>query len=266
MSVPWFGVLGRLGSCCSVGSHCALGVLLNCPVRSPLHLGSSRPSPREKRASCWRFGLRVRLAGRDSSRLQLGSASMKRVEQQRRHEALCWKRLVCSPRSAKAILEPMTGRARSTSFVGREEEPGRLQQGLRSAAAGEPGTLLIAGEAGVGKTRLVREFASQVANQAEVLLGSCIPLSRGLPYGPMVDALRPLARDLDRAELDELLGPTPAAAPPRGARAHDLTRRRSAVLDPLGEAGQGGRAAQPSRVPGGRCGCAGTGCRGRSGA
>jgi hypothetical protein len=101
---------------------------------------------------------------------------MKRVEQQRRHEALCWKRLVCSPRSAKAILEPMTGRARSTSFVGREEEPGRLQQGLRSAAAGEPGTLLIAGEAGVGKTRLVREFASQVANQAEVLLGSCIPL------------------------------------------------------------------------------------------
>jgi DNA-binding CsgD family transcriptional regulator/tetratricopeptide (TPR) repeat protein len=99
-------------------------------------------------------------------------------------------------------------RITSTSFVGRVEELGRLQKGLRSAAAGEPGTLLIAGEAGAGKTRLVQEFAAQVADQAEVLLGSCIPLSGGLPYGPMVDALRPLARGLDRAELDELLGPT----------------------------------------------------------
>jgi DNA-binding CsgD family transcriptional regulator/tetratricopeptide (TPR) repeat protein len=104
----------------------------------------------------------------------------------------------------------MMGRATSTSFVGREEELGRLQQGLRAATAGEPGAFLIAGEAGVGKTRLVREFASQMADQAEVLLGSCIPLTGGgLPYGPIVDALRPLARDLDPGDLNELLGPTP---------------------------------------------------------
>jgi predicted ATPase/DNA-binding CsgD family transcriptional regulator len=104
----------------------------------------------------------------------------------------------------------MAGRVTSTSFVGREEELSRLQRGLQSAAAGQPGTLLIAGEAGVGKTRLVREFADRVGGEAQVLLGSCIPLSGGgLPYGPIVDALRPLARDLDPAELDELLGPTP---------------------------------------------------------
>jgi predicted ATPase len=102
----------------------------------------------------------------------------------------------------------MTGRATSTSFVGREEELRRLQRGLQSAAAGEPGALLIAGEAGIGKTRLVREFADRVGDKAQVLLGSCIPLSGGgLPYGPIVDALRPLAWDLDPAELDELFGP-----------------------------------------------------------
>jgi predicted ATPase len=102
----------------------------------------------------------------------------------------------------------MTGRATSTSFVGREEELRRLQQGLESAAAGEPGALLVAGEAGIGKTRLVREFTDRIGGEAQVLLGSCIPLSGGgLPYGPIVDALRPLARDLDPAELDELLGP-----------------------------------------------------------
>ena len=126
-----------------------------------------------------------------------------------------WKRLTCSPRSSKAILEPMTGRAISTSFVGRQEELRRLQQGLQSAATGEPGALLIAGEAGIGKTRLVREFADRVGYEAQVLLGSCIPLSGGgLPYGPIVDALRPLARDLAPAELGELLGPGP----------HDLAR------------------------------------------
>jgi DNA-binding CsgD family transcriptional regulator len=117
----------------------------------------------------------------------------------------------------------MTGRATSTSFIGREEELRRLQRGLQSAAAGEPGTLLIAGEAGVGKTRLVHEFADRVGGEAQVLLGSCIPLTGGgLPYAPIVDALRPLARDLDPAELNELLGPTPddllrllpAATPP----------------------------------------------------
>jgi predicted ATPase len=109
----------------------------------------------------------------------------------------------------------MTGRATSTSFVGRQEELRRLQQGLQSAATGEPGALLIAGEAGTGKTRLVREFADRVGYEAQVLLGSCIPLSGGgLPYGPIVDALRPLARDLDPAELGELLGPAP----------HDLAR------------------------------------------
>jgi predicted ATPase len=104
----------------------------------------------------------------------------------------------------------MTGRATSTSFVGREEELRRLQRGLHSAAAGRPGTVLIAGEAGVGKTRLVQEFAGRVDGEAQVLLGSCIPLGGGgLPYGPIVDALRPLVRDLDPAELNKLLGPSP---------------------------------------------------------
>jgi hypothetical protein len=151
--------------------------------------------------------------GRRSAPRQLAVARPERTSpavQLSRHEALCWKHLVCSSRSPKAILVVMTGRATSTSLVGREEELRRLQQGLQSAAAGEPGTLLIAGEAGIGKTRLVQEFAERIGGESQVLLGSCIQLSGGgLRYGPIVDALRPLARDLDPADLDELLGPTP---------------------------------------------------------
>jgi DNA-binding CsgD family transcriptional regulator/tetratricopeptide (TPR) repeat protein len=103
----------------------------------------------------------------------------------------------------------MTGRVTSASFIGRQEELGGLHRALQSAVAGEPATVLIAGEAGVGKTRLVEEFAGQVTQQVQVLLGHCLQLSGGgLPYGPIVDALRGLSHSVDPAELDELLGPT----------------------------------------------------------
>ncbi len=118
---------------------------------------------------------------------------------------------------------PIDLRTPGTSFVAREEELARLGIALTAAADGSPGSLLIAGEAGVGKTRLVHEFARRVGGEAQVLLGSCVQLrGGGLPYGPIVDALRPLVRDLDPAELEELLGGTlgdltrllPAATPP----------------------------------------------------
>jgi predicted ATPase len=60
----------------------------------------------------------------------------------------------------------MTGRVTSASFIGRQEELGRLHRALQSAVAGEPTTVLIAGEAGVGKTRLVEELADQVRDRA----------------------------------------------------------------------------------------------------
>jgi predicted ATPase/DNA-binding CsgD family transcriptional regulator len=109
-----------------------------------------------------------------------------------------------------------------TSFVAREKELARLGTALAAAADGSPSSLLIAGEAGVGKTRLVHEFAGRVGGETQVLLGSCIQLSSAsLPYGPIIDALRPLVRELDSSELDELLGGTlgdltrllPAATP-----------------------------------------------------
>ena len=44
-------------------------------------------------------------------------------------------------------------------FVGRDEELSCLHDALRRAAAGRPGMVLLAGEAGVGKSRLVARFA-----------------------------------------------------------------------------------------------------------
>ena len=70
--------------------------------------------------------------------------------------------------------------------------------------------LLVSGEAGVGKSRLVAEFASRTtAAGARVLCGDCMELGDGeLPYPPIVGALRYLIREIGPDRLAELAGPS----------------------------------------------------------
>ena len=77
-------------------------------------------------------------------------------------------------------------------FVGRDEELSCLRDALRRAAAGRPGMVLLAGEAGVGKSRLVARFAEQASRAgAVVAVGGAAPLTGGaLPYAPLLQALR----------------------------------------------------------------------------
>ena len=114
-----------------------------------------------------------------------------------------------------SIPDPVVGiiasmsRVSSPVFVGRADELARLSGALETAAAGHPGTRLITGEAGIGKSRLVEEFLTQArASDALVLEGDCLPLGEtGLAYAPFVAALRPLVRSLDPDRLDRLIGP-----------------------------------------------------------
>lgn len=55
------------------------------------------------------------------------------------------------------------------------------------AASGRGRLLLIGGEAGVGKTALVRQFSEKVAREIAVACGGCDPLSLPRPLGPLVD-------------------------------------------------------------------------------
>ena len=103
----------------------------------------------------------------------------------------------------------MDTRASSPTFVGRRTELGRFETALAAARAGHPGVMVIAGEAGVGKTRLVAELAASArASEARVLEGGCVPVgTEGLPFEPLIEALRGLSRELPEAALDELMGP-----------------------------------------------------------
>ena len=73
--------------------------------------------------------------------------------------------------------------------------------------------MLVGGEAGIGKTRLVEEFAGRVrARGARVLTGECLGIGDGgLPFAPFVAALRELVRGVAPEDLAALLGPAEGA-------------------------------------------------------
>ena len=80
-------------------------------------------------------------------------------------------------------------------LVGREVEMARLTALLDQAWQRQGALAVVEGEAGVGKTRLVRELANQVRRRGgKVLTGSCYEGER-LPYGPFVEAFRALLAD-----------------------------------------------------------------------
>lgn len=83
----------------------------------------------------------------------------------------------------------VVGRVSSERFVGREEYVAALSQG--------GGTVLITGDAGVGKSRLVAELERRASEGGKLaLIGECLELADGeLPYAPIVSALRPALRD-----------------------------------------------------------------------
>ena len=99
----------------------------------------------------------------------------------------------------------MATRVTSTRFVGRATELEELSAALDAAAAGTPSLALVAGESGVGKSRLASELTDRAREAgARVLSGDCVELGEGeLPYAPLLGALRGIAREGDPA-LDAL--------------------------------------------------------------
>ncbi|MEA2227408.1 MAG: hypothetical protein QOF04_1038, partial [Solirubrobacteraceae bacterium] len=125
---------------------------------------------------------------------------------------------------------PVPTRVTSSRFVGRTRELAELEAALRDASAGRPSLAFIAGESGVGKTRLLKELErTALKGQARVVTGDCVALGEDeLPYAPIVAALRSLTRGGDPV-LDEL-GPAtraglasllPELAPASGVLADD---------------------------------------------
>jgi ATP/maltotriose-dependent transcriptional regulator MalT len=88
----------------------------------------------------------------------------------------------------------MLGRLTSSHFVGRVGELAELELASREAREGRPVLVLLGGDSGVGKTRLVVEFEERLQD-ATVLRGEGVEQGGAeLPYAPLLGALRPLVR------------------------------------------------------------------------
>ena len=142
----------------------------------------------------------------------------------------------------------VTARVSSTKFVGRRRELARLEETWRAAADDEAAaTVLVGGEAGVGKSRLVAELVERLSEPSLVLTGQCIELvDRALPFGPIVQALRELHRVLDEATFDAVVGPAAeelsalipelhASQPGEAVRAGALFEQLLGVFERLGD-------------------------------
>ncbi|WP_324275922.1 ATP-binding protein [Blastococcus brunescens] len=108
-------------------------------------------------------------------------------------------------------------------MVGRASELAHLLACLDRAASGRTSSVLLSGDAGVGKTRLLDELTASAAGRGvRVLVGHCVDLGDvGLPYLPFVDLLRPVAADPGLAPtaasnpvLAALLAGRPVSSPP----------------------------------------------------
>src|SRR4029453_16032111 len=83
-------------------------------------------------------------------------------------------------------------------LVGRAEELSSLDRALAELEQGRSAAILLVGEPGIGKTRLLAELAARADVQGHVVLsGSASELERDLPFSVFVDALDEFVRGLD---------------------------------------------------------------------
>ena len=105
----------------------------------------------------------------------------------------CWSRrwtatsrssVRCGRPPGHRVGSPVAASAVSARIAGRVSELATVRRHL---TAGEPGLLLVTGEAGIGKTRLVDTASAVASDQVFVAAGSCLPLSTDVPLLPIAD-------------------------------------------------------------------------------
>jgi len=94
-----------------------------------------------------------------------------------------------------------------STLIGRTAEMTALQECIQQTASGQGGVVLLSGEAGIGKSRLVEELKRSASAQAFQLLGGqCFPADRSCPYAPLLDLLRAFLAPLSSTEIATVMG------------------------------------------------------------
>ena len=127
---------------------------------------------------------------------------------------------VISARQARTRLE-VTAERGLTPYVGRERELRTLTELFDKAKAGAGQAVLLVGEAGIGKSRLLHEFRQRLGDEATWVEGHCVSFGRSIAFHPVIDLLKRTFRidESRRRGGDRPQGGAERAAPRRGPRA-----------------------------------------------
>jgi class 3 adenylate cyclase/tetratricopeptide (TPR) repeat protein len=105
------------------------------------------------------------------------------------------------------LAEPTPGLEGRTPFVDRDDERAALRQYVDRANDGNGGLVIIAGNAGVGKTRLVEEVGAEArARGLQFVAARCNETSQRDPYMPLVEVLETVRRRLSPESFRDLIG------------------------------------------------------------
>jgi predicted ATPase len=92
--------------------------------------------------------------------------------------------------------------------IGRASELTAIHQLIESAKSGQGEVALLCGEAGIGKSRLVKEAkAYATALNFRIVQGNCFPTDLSCPYAPILDLIRTLLAHPDSAKIQAMLEP-----------------------------------------------------------
>jgi len=140
------------------------------------------------------------------------------------------------------LLTPPAASPRPTTMATAPVLPGRaeawnaLDQALAAAAAGQGGLVVVTGEGGIGKTRLLTDWSANARERgATVVSGQCEELGRGLPLQAVLDGLDVHLRQIGPEAAHELLGPNREFLGPllAGGPTSPVTALPSALLEQM---------------------------------
>jgi class 3 adenylate cyclase len=129
--------------------------------------------------------------------VDFGMADLKGIEAQ-------WHLYLVPPLEDETAL---VGAHEPTAYVGRTAERAQLDAMVAAAAEGRGGMVLIAGEAGLGKSRLTREAVAGASRLGMmVLTGHCLDMVSPPPYQPHIDQIEQATRETTEERLRAALG------------------------------------------------------------
>ncbi len=143
-------------------------------------------------------------------RLHAELGAMPMNETQALHDAIR-RHVVLEPRSGSSDITPV---AHALHFAGRDDDMERLRAAWAHAARGTGNVAFVSGDAGVGKSRLVTEFAHLAEREGGRILAGATSRPEVMPFESIVDALQRAVTEIDRLPLGASLMSALATALP----------------------------------------------------